>query len=170
MGKGMVRVYRDLEVYQTAFASAMEIFEVSKTFPVAERYSLADSDSRSSRSVCANLGEAWRKRRYQAAFVAKLYDCQAEATETQILARVLCQRPISGTGISSHPLSCLRPSAGSACQYGQKRLSRDSPVVVYPHTLTLNYPAIQLPSHPATPTSPPTDRSSASPLAGIDRG
>jgi|GEM_PF-1331110 len=45
MGKGMVRVYRDLEVYQTAFASAMEIFEVSKTFPVAERYSLADSDS-----------------------------------------------------------------------------------------------------------------------------
>ena len=84
MAKGMVRVYRDLEVYQTAFSSAMEIFEVSKSFPVEERYSLTDQIRRSSRSVCANLGEAWRKRRYQAAFVAKLYDCQAEATETQI--------------------------------------------------------------------------------------
>ncbi|MEM9817076.1 MAG: four helix bundle protein [Cyanobacteria bacterium P01_D01_bin.6] len=84
MGKGMVRVYRDLEVYQTAFAAAMEIFEVSKRFPVEERYSLTDQIRRSSRSVCANLGEAWRRRRYQAAFIAKLYDCQAEATDTQI--------------------------------------------------------------------------------------
>ncbi|WP_204139305.1 four helix bundle protein [Halomicronema sp. CCY15110] len=84
MGKGIVRVYRDLEVYQTAFAAAMEIFEASKRFPVEERYSLTDQIRRSSRSVCANLGEAWRKRRYRAAFVAKLYDCQAEATETQI--------------------------------------------------------------------------------------
>jgi len=84
MGRGMVRVYRELEVYQTAFALAMEIFEVSKRFPVEERYSLTDQIRRSSRSVCAKLGEAWRKRRYQAAFVAKLYDCQAEATETQI--------------------------------------------------------------------------------------
>ncbi|NEQ44503.1 MAG: four helix bundle protein [Leptolyngbya sp. SIOISBB] len=84
MGKEMVRVYRDLEVYQTAFTSAMEIFEVSKRFPVEERYSLTDQIRRSSRSVCANLGEVWRRRRYRAAFIAKLYDCQAEATETQI--------------------------------------------------------------------------------------
>ncbi|MBD1874943.1 four helix bundle protein [Nodosilinea sp. FACHB-131] len=84
MTRELVRSYRDLEVYQVAFATAMEVFEVSKRFPVEERYSLTDQIRRSSRSVCANLGEAWRKRRYQAAFVAKISDCQAEATETQI--------------------------------------------------------------------------------------
>jgi four helix bundle protein len=84
MVKKLVRTYRELEVYQAAFWAAMEIFELSKKFPVEERYSLTDQMRRSSRSVCANLGEAWRKRRYQAAFVAKLSDCQAEATETQI--------------------------------------------------------------------------------------
>ena len=84
MAKGLVKVYRDLEVYQAAFAAAMEIFEISKAFPIEERYSLTDQMRRSSRSVCANLGEAWRKRRYQAAFIAKISDCQAEATETQI--------------------------------------------------------------------------------------
>lgn len=84
MVKGVVRAYWDLEVYQGAFAAAMEIFEFTKRFPVEERYSLTDQIRRSSRSVCANLGEAWRKRRYKAAFVAKLCDCQAEATETQI--------------------------------------------------------------------------------------
>jgi four helix bundle protein len=84
MGRGLVRGYRDLEVYQAAFEAAMEIFEVSKTFPVEERYSLTDQIRRSSRSVCANLGEAWRKRRYEAAFIAKISDCQVEATETQI--------------------------------------------------------------------------------------
>jgi four helix bundle protein len=84
MGRGLVREYRDLEVYQAAFEAAMEIFEVSKRFPIEERYSLTDQIRRSSRSVCANFGEAWRKRRYTAAFVAKISDCQAEATETQI--------------------------------------------------------------------------------------
>lgn len=58
MGRGLVKVYRDLEVYQVAFAVAMEIFEVSKTFPIEERYSLTDQIRRSSRSVCTNLGEA----------------------------------------------------------------------------------------------------------------
>jgi len=61
----------------------MKIFEMSKKFPVEERYSLTDQIRRSSRSVCANLAEAWRKRRYEAAFVAKLNDCEAEAAETQ---------------------------------------------------------------------------------------
>jgi four helix bundle protein len=84
MSRPLAKIYRDLEVYQTAFSSAMEIFELSKNFPVEERYALTDQIRRSSRSVCANLGEAWRKRRYRAAFVAKLSDCQAEATETQI--------------------------------------------------------------------------------------
>ena len=57
---------------------------MSKKFPSEERYSLTDQIRRSSRSVCANLGEAWRKRRYKAAFIAKLSDSEAEAAETQI--------------------------------------------------------------------------------------
>ncbi|MFH1231211.1 MAG: four helix bundle protein [Planctomycetota bacterium] len=73
-----------LRVYQLAFESAMKIFELTKKFPVEERYSLTDQIRRSSRSVCANIAEAWRKRRYQAAFVLKLSDADAEATETQV--------------------------------------------------------------------------------------
>jgi four helix bundle protein len=61
----------------------MQIFEVSKKFPREETYSLTDQIRRSSRSVCANLAEAWRKRRYEAAFIAKLSDVEAEAAETQ---------------------------------------------------------------------------------------
>ncbi|WP_375496459.1 four helix bundle protein [uncultured Nostoc sp.] len=75
--------HKDLEVYKMAFDSAMIIFELSKKFPVEERYSLTDQIRRSSRSVCANFAEGWRKRRYQAAFVAKLNDCEAESAETQ---------------------------------------------------------------------------------------
>lgn len=84
MGQGAARVHGDLEVYRLAFDAAMQIFECSKRFPVEERYALTDQVRRSSRSVCANVGEAWRKRRYQAAFVAKLSDSEAEAAETQI--------------------------------------------------------------------------------------
>lgn len=75
--------HKDLEVYKKAFEAAMQIFELSKKFPQEERYSLTDQIRRSSRSVCANFAEAWRKRRYEAAFVAKLNDCEAEAAETQ---------------------------------------------------------------------------------------
>jgi hypothetical protein len=63
-----IQSHRDLLVYQKAFASAMEVFELSKSFPKEETYSLTDQIRRSSRSVCGNLAEAWRKRRYQAAF------------------------------------------------------------------------------------------------------
>jgi four helix bundle protein len=66
-----------------AFDAAMRVFEVSKTFPIEERYSLTDQIRRSSRSVCSNLAEAWRKRRYEAAFVSKLNESEAEAAETQ---------------------------------------------------------------------------------------
>ncbi len=75
--------HQELEVYKKAFAAAMQIFEVSKKFPKEETYSLVDQIRRSSRSVCANLAEAWRKRRYEAAFVSKLNDVEAEAAETQ---------------------------------------------------------------------------------------
>ncbi len=83
MGK-KISVHTELEVYQKAFAAAMEIFELSKRFPKEETYSLTDQIRRSSRSVCANLAEAWRKRRYERAFISKLSDCEAEAAETQV--------------------------------------------------------------------------------------
>ncbi len=81
--KQTIRDHKELKISQKAFDAAMEIFHLSKKFPVEERYSLTDQIRRSSRSVCANLAEAWRKRRYEAAFVAKLNDCEAEAAETQ---------------------------------------------------------------------------------------
>ncbi len=62
----------------------MEIFEITKSFPAEEKYSLTDQIRRSSRSVCANISEAWRKRRYKAAFIAKLSDSETEACETQV--------------------------------------------------------------------------------------
>jgi four helix bundle protein len=76
--------YKDLRVYQLAFESAMEIFELSQTFPTEEKYALTDQIRRSTRSVCANIAEAWRKRRYEAAFVSKLSDADSEATETTV--------------------------------------------------------------------------------------
>ena len=78
-----IKVARDLGVYRKAFDAAMEIFEISKTFPREEMYSLTDQIRRSSRSVCSNLAEAWRKRRYKAVFVNKLTDAGQEASETQ---------------------------------------------------------------------------------------
>ena len=81
--KQAIKDHKELETYKKAFDAAMEIFYLSKKFPVEERYSLTDQIRRSSRSVCANLAEAWRKRRYEAAFVAKLNDCEAEVAETQ---------------------------------------------------------------------------------------
>jgi four helix bundle protein len=76
--------YKDLHVYQSALDLAMEIFEMTKRFPVEEKYAMVDQARRSSRSVCANLAEAWRKRRYKGAFVAKLSDAESEASETQV--------------------------------------------------------------------------------------
>jgi len=74
---------RELDVYKVAFDTAMEIFEVSKSFPKEERYSLTDQVRKSSRSVCTNLSEGWRKRRYKAVFINKLSDAAQEAAETQ---------------------------------------------------------------------------------------
>jgi len=73
---------KDLDVYKKAYALAMEIFEISKTFPPEERYALTSQIRRSSRSVCQNLREAWAKRRYEAHFVSKLTDCDGENSET----------------------------------------------------------------------------------------
>ncbi len=84
MGKTNIRHFRELEVYQLAMSAAMQIFEISKVFPVEERYSLTDQIRRSSRSVCANIAEGWRKRRYPNAFVSRLSDADTEAAETQV--------------------------------------------------------------------------------------
>jgi len=67
-----------------AFEAAMRIFQLTKGFPKEETYSLTDQIRRSSRSVCSNIAETWRKRRYEAAFVSKLNDAEAEAAETQV--------------------------------------------------------------------------------------
>lgn len=79
-----IATHKDLRVYQLAFVKAMEIHTISKLFPIEEKYSLTDQIRRSSRSVCANLAEAFRKRRYPKNFVSKLSDCEAEAAETQV--------------------------------------------------------------------------------------
>ncbi len=80
----LIRSYRELDVYKSAMELTMEVFRLTKTFPPEERYSLTDQVRRSSRSVCANIAEAWRKRRYTAAFISKLNDAEAEAAETQV--------------------------------------------------------------------------------------
>src|SRR3954463_16176345 len=82
MGEKIIR-HQDLDVYKKAFEAARQIVELSKRFPKEETYSLTDQIRRSSRSVCANLAEGWRKRRYEAAFVCKMTDAESEAAETQ---------------------------------------------------------------------------------------
>jgi four helix bundle protein len=79
----MIHSAKELIVYQKAFTNAMAIFEATKAFPSEERYALTGQVRRSSRSICANLREAWSKRRYEAHFVSKLTDCEGESGETE---------------------------------------------------------------------------------------
>src|SRR5215813_7063566 len=79
-----IRSYKELRVYKAAMDAAMEIFELTKKFPPEERYSLTDQIRRSSRSVCTNIAEAWRKRRYPSHFVSKMSDSEGEAEETRV--------------------------------------------------------------------------------------
>lgn len=79
----MAASFKDLRVWQNAMDVAMDVFELSKTFPTEERFSLTDQVRRSTRSVAANISEAWRRRRYVAAFVSKLNDAETEASEAQ---------------------------------------------------------------------------------------
>lgn len=72
-----IRSHRELDVYKLSFETSMKIFELTKSFPTEEKYSLSDQIRRSSRSVCANLAEAFRKRKYPKSFVAKLSDSEA---------------------------------------------------------------------------------------------
>jgi len=85
--------HEDLEAYQIAFDAALKIFDISKNFPKEEKYALTDQIRRSSRSVCANLAEASRRRRYKASFLSKLNDAEAEAAARQVWLKfaVKCQ-------------------------------------------------------------------------------
>jgi len=80
----IIRIHRDLKVYQLSFEAGMDIFELSKRFPNEEKFSLTDQIRRSSRSVSSNIAEAWRKRRYPKSFISKLSDSEGEAAETQV--------------------------------------------------------------------------------------
>jgi four helix bundle protein len=79
----LIKSHKELNVYQLTFSLSMEIFRITKTFPKEEVYSLTSQIRRSSRSVCANIAEAFRKRRYEKAFVSKLSDSDGDAAETQ---------------------------------------------------------------------------------------
>lgn len=79
-----MRGYKDLKVYQLAYKLAMEIFQETKKFPKEERYSLTDQIRRSSRSICAGIAEAWRKRKYPKHFISKLTDVDEECSETEV--------------------------------------------------------------------------------------
>lgn len=82
--KKKVLTHCDLEVYERAYKASMEIYGHAKHFPKEERYSLTDQVLRSSRAVCANLAEAWRRRRYPHSFVNRISLAEAEAAETQV--------------------------------------------------------------------------------------
>lgn len=84
MRRNEYRGYRDLKVYALAYQLALDIHEITKKYPKEEKYSLIDQIRRSSRSVPANLAEAWKKRRYEKAFISKLIDCAGEAGETEV--------------------------------------------------------------------------------------
>jgi four helix bundle protein len=81
---GLVRTHRDLRVYQSAKKLAVQIHELAKNFPKDELYSMTKQIRDSSRSVAANIAEAWRKRRYPASFISKLSDAEGEGGETQV--------------------------------------------------------------------------------------
>ena len=81
--KSEIRHFRDLDVYRRAFDAAMKIFELTKKFPGDEKFSMVDQIRRASRSVCSNIAEGWRKRRYISVFRNKMTDAMQEASETQ---------------------------------------------------------------------------------------
>jgi four helix bundle protein len=96
-----VKHFRELDVYQGAMSLVMRIFELTRHFPIEERYALTNQVRRSSRSVCANLAEAWRKRRYQAAFGSKLNDAETEEVETQVHVEIAFRHSYIRQGGSS---------------------------------------------------------------------
>lgn len=111
--------HHELEVFRRSVDAGMALFELTKMFPREEMYSLTDQVRRSSRSVSANIAEAWRKRRYPAAFVSKLSDAEAEAAETQVWIEysVKCSYLDRDRGVELHQLydGILRTIVGMIC-------------------------------------------------------
>ena len=138
----LVRHFRELEVYQNAIDLSMRIFGISKNFPQEERYSLTDQVRRSSRSVCANIAEAWRKRRYKAAFISKLSDAETEATETQVWCEIayLCEDIDKKTFVElddacDHIVSQLIRMSGAADRWTMRETKNaDTPTRRHAHT------------------------------------
>lgn len=102
----MIQYHWELEVYQLSVEAAMRIFELTKSFPKEEMYSLTDQIRRSSRSVSGQIAEAWRRRKYGAAFVNKLNEAEAEAAETQVWLEysVKCEYIECDTGKELHTI------------------------------------------------------------------
>ena len=99
-----ISTYKELRVYQAALDAAVRIFELRKSFPHEERYAMTDQIRRASRSVFANLGEAWRRRRYKRHFVSKINECESEAEETRVWGIVLAMwLHIARTGFGFGP-------------------------------------------------------------------
>ena len=150
----LVTHFEELRVYQQAFEAAMEIFELSKGWPSEERYSLTDQIRRSSRSVCANVAEAWRKRRYVAHFVSKLSDADTEAAETQVWLDFALRCQYMGQGehdrlYQAYDTICgglVKMMANAESWCGPARL-RESPPD-YAHTPTPPHPDSHTPTHP----------------------
>jgi len=88
--KSDIRHFRDLDVYRRAFDAAMKIFDLTKIFPSEEKFSMVDQMRRASRSVCSNIAEGWRKRRYISVFRNKMTDAMQEASETQCWLEFAC--------------------------------------------------------------------------------
>lgn len=133
-----VKSFKDLRVYSLAFDTAMEIFQLSTSWPKEERYALTDQIRRSSRSVCANLSEAWRKRRYERHFISKLSDANAEAAETRVWLQfaLSCnylkpQRFEKMDGIYNNKNGGLVKMMNNPAQWCSSSRSVDEPIVRY---------------------------------------
>jgi len=104
-----INSFKDLIVYQKAYRLAMDIFEISKTFPKEEKYSLTDQIRRSSRSVTSCIAESWAKRRYVKTFINKLTDSLGEEYETEVWLDYSRDSPLIAhlSSLTSYPSACL---------------------------------------------------------------
>ena len=143
---GLVKHFKELRVYQQAFEAARRIYRLSKRWPKEERYALTDQIRRSSRSVCSNIAEAWRKRRYPAYFVSKLSDSDSEAAETQVWldfaldCGYITQEEHDSLYATYENIAggLVKMMANPDAWCGPSQLREPSPTY-YPHTPTLTY-------------------------------
>lgn len=126
--KTQERGYQSLAAYQKSFQLAMSIFELTKTFPKEERYSLTDQIRRSPRSVCSNIGEGYRKRQYTRHFISKMSDADGELAETQIWLKFAVECNYL-TEVEVSPLHDLAEQTGKLLGYMMKHPEKFAPSV-----------------------------------------